>query len=241
MILVPAVLAATVLLSIGVRCVPLPARIVAMTTWSGRASSTRSRRAFAITASTLGLLGVASVGGLFTAIACVVGEIMRRRVAAVRQARRRHRAIADHYPDFLDLLVLTFNAGCNPLQAFRSLVDAVDQPFDGAIVELVRRVDSGARFVEALSVLPDRLGPIARPLVDSLALAERYGVPLASTLDRLSLEAHNQRRRHADAAARKLPIKLSFPLVTCTLPSFVLLSIVPLMAGTFSSLRTLTR
>ena len=109
----------------------------------------------------------------------------------------------------------------------------------------MRRADTGQRFAEAVTALleppPHGLGPIAQPLVDALALADRYGTPLPPILDRLADEARAQRRRNADAAARRLPIQLSFPLVGCTLPSFVLLTVVPLMAGTFSSLHGLPR
>ena len=67
------------------------------------------------------------------------------------------------------------------------------------------------------------LGPIAQPLVDSLSAADRYGLPLAPVLERLSFEARQQRRRDTEAAARELPVRLAMPLVLCTLPSFVLL------------------
>ena len=39
------------------------------------------------------------------------------------------------------------------------------------------------------------------------------------------------------ASARRLPVRLTFPLVTCTLPSFVLLAIAPAVIGALSTLR----
>ncbi|MEO7371245.1 MAG: type II secretion system F family protein, partial [Ilumatobacteraceae bacterium] len=96
----------------------------------------------------------------------------------------------------------------------------------------------GDRFADALERLTVRLGAVARPLVDSLSAADRYGLPLAPVLERLSFEARQQRRRDTDAAARELPVRLAMPLVLCTLPSFVLLAIVPLLLGALSSLHT---
>ncbi|HEY7627328.1 MAG TPA: type II secretion system F family protein, partial [Ilumatobacteraceae bacterium] len=96
----------------------------------------------------------------------------------------------------------------------------------------------GTRFADALTELGARLGPIAQPLVDSLSAADRYGLPLAPLLERLAFEARQQRRRDTEAAARELPVRLAAPLVVCTLPSFVLLGIVPLLLGALSSLRT---
>jgi hypothetical protein len=50
------------------------------------------------------------------------------------------------------------------------------------------------------------------------------------------VEAREQRRRDGQAAARELPIRLAAPLVLCTLPSFALLAIAPLLLGALSSL-----
>ncbi|CAB4893985.1 unannotated protein [freshwater metagenome] len=155
--------------------------------------------------------------------------------------RRAERRLAREFPDFIDLLVLTIRAGCTPLQAFETLAVAVDPPVREALQLVVQQVASGERFSDALALLPGHLGGIAQPLADALALSDRYGTPLAPILDRLADEARAQRRRNADAAARQLPIRLSFPLVGCTLPSFVLLTIVPLMAGAVSSLQRLRR
>lgn len=160
----------------------------------------------------------------------------------VGRAQRRHsRLVARNYPDFIDVLVLTVRAGCTPLEAFDILSTSVLAPIGDALGEVVLLVARGARFADALAELPTQIGSIAQPLADSLALSDRYGTPLAPILDRLGEQARAQRRRNADIAARQLPVRLSFPLVGCTLPSFVLLTIVPLLAGTFSSLQGLRR
>ena len=96
----------------------------------------------------------------------------------------------------------------------------------------------GERFADALGQLQARLGSVAQPLVDSLSAADRYGLPLAPVLERLAVEARQQRRRDAEAAARELPVRLAMPLVLCTLPSFVLLAIIPLLFGALSSLHS---
>ena len=155
--------------------------------------------------------------------------------------RRRERRLALAFPDFIDLLVLTVRAGCTPLQAFETLAASTDALLGEALQGVVQSVAGGERFSDAIAQLPQQLGSIAQPLTDALALCDRYGTPLAPILDRLADEARAQRRRNADAAARQLPIRLSFPLVGFTLPSFVLLTIVPLMAGAISSLQRLQR
>ena len=109
-------------------------------------------------------------------------------------------------------------------------------PFAAAFAEVGRRVDRGQRVADALGALVEQLGEPARPLVIAIGGAERYGTPLAPTLELLGQEARRERRRHAEERARTLPVKLCFPLVGCSLPAFVLLTIAPLVAGAFRSL-----
>ena len=83
-----------------------------------------------------------------------------------------------------------------------------------------------------------RLGEPVRPLSSALIASERYGVPLTASLERLADEVRRDRRRHAEAAARRVPVKLLFPLVFCSLPALALLSVAPLIAGALRALRT---
>lgn len=160
---------------------------------------------------------------------------------AAPSQRRSRRVIMRQFPDVVDVLVLTIRAGCTPLQAIETLAVTVAFPFDVAFQAVLHQVARGARFADAIGELTHHLGAHAQALTDALALCDRYGTPLAPMLDRLAEEARADRRRHAEVAARQLPVRLTFPLVGCTLPSFVLLTIVPLMAGTLSSLQGLRR
>ena len=147
-------------------------------------------------------------------------------------ARRAQRAL----PDAIDLFVLAVRAGHLPAAAVDIVLPHLAPALQPAFAEVAAAVRSGTRFADALTVLPLRLGPQAAPLADSLIAADRYGLPLAPVLDRLADEARQHRRRLADASARQLPVRLSLPLVLCTLPSFVLLAVVPLLLAAFSSL-----
>ncbi len=105
-----------------------------------------------------------------------------------------------------------------------------------AFVEVERRRTRGATLADALGALPDIIGPGANVVADTLAMAERYGTPIAEALEQLSVDVRERRVRQAEAEARKLPIRMSFPLVMCTLPSFVLIAILPAVLGALSSL-----
>ncbi|MGZ4726020.1 MAG: type II secretion system F family protein [Ilumatobacteraceae bacterium] len=176
--------------------------------------------------------------GPVAGLATLIGSGVVRRMAAVRRAARTTRQIAADYPDALDLLVLSIRAGYLPAQAIIEVTRFLPPTLRASFTMVDQAMKSGARFADALQQLQRHLGPIVQPLVDSLSSADRYGLPLSPVLERLAFEARQQRRRDADAAARELPVRLAVPLVICTLPSFVLLAIVPLLLGALSSLHT---
>ena len=61
-------------------------------------------------------------------------------------------------------------------------------------------------------------------------------MPLVPGLERAGLELRLARRRRAEEAARRLPVRLLAPLLTCVLPAFVLLTVVPLLVAALRSL-----
>lgn len=157
---------------------------------------------------------------------------------AVRLSRRRRaRLVEAAWPDAIDMLLLTIAAGFLPVQAIESVRGLLPAPLSDAFASVGRRCAAGERFADAVQSVSEELGPIASPLVDGLAMADRYGLPLGPVLARLGDEARHHRRRAAEARARQLPVRLAAPMVVCTLPSFVLLAIAPLLIGAFSSLR----
>lgn len=191
------------------------------------------RRGVAVAMTAIPALFLAA--GPLMALLGVTAVVMARwwRLRQGRLAQRR--AIDAAYPDAIDLVVVGIRAGLLPLAALRNASDHVPDALRPAFDDVVARSTAGERFADALDGLPASLGEIARPMVDSFAAADRYGLPLAPVLERLADEARAHRRRTADAAARQLPVRLAAPLVVCTLPSFVLLAIVPLLIGAFSS------
>ncbi|PZE85038.1 type II secretion system F family protein [Curtobacterium sp. MCBD17_032] len=87
------------------------------------------------------------------------------------------------------------------------------------------------------AVFPGRTWPTAdrARLAETLALAERAGVPAAGLLRTSALD------RRADAAAEglarteRLGVRLVLPLGVCVLPAFVLVGVVPVVLGILSS------
>lgn len=159
----------------------------------------------------------------------------------VRERRTRQRAAAEvrrTLPEVVDLLALVVGAGLNVPGAVEAVGRRGQGPVAAALAHAAGEIRLGRRCADVLDDLPSRIGDDAvRPLAAALAASERYGTPLADALDRLATELRADRRRQAEAAARQVPVKLLFPLVLCVLPAFGLLTLAPLLAGAFGSLR----
>ncbi len=158
-------------------------------------------------------------------------------VAVRRRHRRRLAAVAADLPDVVDLLVLAVGAGLTVRLAVAAVARRSPGPLGAELARAGQEADLGRRLADALDDIPGRAGEATRPLVAALIASERYGAPLGAGLDRLAQEVRADRRRRAEEAARKVPVKLLFPLVSCTLPAFGLLTVAPLIASAVRSLR----
>ena len=85
-----------------------------------------------------------------------------------------------------------------------------------------------------------RSAPAYAPLARTLLLAERTGAGAAPALRRAAMDERAARRRRAQLAARRLGVQLVLPLGLATLPSFVLLGVVPVVLGLAAQVLTLS-
>ena len=171
--------------------------------------------------------------------AAVPAALMAWAIPAVRarsMTRRRLAALAADLPDIVDLLVLGVGAGLTVRLAITRVAARAPGPLAAELARTMADVALGRRMADALDELPARAGEAVRPLVGALVASERYGAPLVAGLERLADEVRRDRRRRAEEAARKVPVKLLFPLVLCTLPAFGLLTVAPLVASAVRSL-----
>jgi len=103
--------------------------------------------------------------------------------------------------------------------------------------------DSVADLISAGAPLEEALLPLAtahpisgKNLGHTIVEAERDGLPILDTVTRLATDHRIERRRQIDTRIRQLPTRLSIPLVLCVLPSFLLLSVAPLVLASLSQL-----
>ena len=157
-----------------------------------------------------------------------------------RRARHGRSVAVDALPDLVELVIVGVRAGCSPSAALRVAAEHAHPALRPALADVEHLLRRGHRLADALQALPAALGPAAAGFADALATADRYGLPIEPVLDRLSADVRTDRRRANERRARTLPVRLAFPLVLCTLPSFVLLAIVPALLGTLSTLQDRT-
>jgi tight adherence protein C len=156
--------------------------------------------------------------------------------AKQRIAFKQDRATVEAFPECIDLLIAALRAGYSPAQAINFLGQHAPGVLRPHFIAASRRIDEGERFVDAIRLLQQEVGTVSQAMCEVLISGDRLGIPVENLLFQLGNEARLNRRRRAETEARQLPIRLSLPLVMCILPSFVILIIVPTIAGTLSQL-----
>ena len=141
-------------------------------------------------------------------------------------------ALGASFPVVVDLLGVAVAAGCTPYPRGRRRgalgPAALRRPHCPQCSGRAHSAPGSRRR----STLPPPDSPALRGLVDALLASDRLGAPVGPQLARLADEERAALRRRAEAHARRVPVKLLFPLVFLVLPAFVLLTVVPgLVAG----------
>ena len=104
------------------------------------------------------------------------------------------------------------------------------------MADALARAWRGASLADAIEGLRPVLGEEGRPLVAALVASVRHGAPVGPALEAAAVDLRTRARRRAEIRARKVPVRMLFPLVTCILPAFILLSVVPMVGGALQQL-----
>ena len=195
------------------------------------------RRWRPVLAALAGLGGFGFVGGAAGAtIGVLSGVVAWWLIGRVESpAVRRGRAEVRHdLPHLVNLLASTLRSGAAPGDAVRMACAALPGAAADRLSAVVGRLDLGvdpARVWESLSA-DQELAPLGR----ALARSHRTGAPVVATIERLADELARSVRAAVEERARAVGVKAALPLGLCLLPSFLLLGIVPLVAGLVSRL-----
>lgn len=193
----------------------------------------------------VGLIAVTAAGVAIGAIAVVgpAGALSALAVPGLLRIRQRGRRRADTAStltgalEAAELLVLALRGGRTVRDALGVVVPWLDGPVATRLATVLDRVERGRLLADELARgAADVTGPFRRLLV-VLVAAERDGAPVVLNLERLTSELRAEHRRQLETAARRVPVRLLFPLVVGVLPAFVLLAIVPVLIAALGNVR----
>jgi tight adherence protein C len=168
----------------------------------------------------MGLIAMASIGGLFLPTA-VLDRLVQRRTEKIRRA----------VPDALDLLVVCVEAGVSldaaMVRTSRDLFGAHPE-MSMELAQVVRRVNAGMVREQALQSLHRRTGvDELRTLVSSMVQCERLGTSIARVLRVNAESLRLKRRQRAEKRAAQAALKMVIPLALLILPALMIVVLGP--------------
>jgi Flp pilus assembly protein TadB len=150
-------------------------------------------------------------------------------------SQRRERAAAERdLPGLVHLLATALESGCGVAEALRLVGEALPGPATTLLDAVPGRLALGVPPDVAWRPVLDRaeLAPLGRAMVR----AHRSGAPVTDEVARLADDLERRARAQVEDRARAVGVKAALPLGLCLLPSFLLIGIVPLVAGLLRSL-----
>ncbi len=125
-------------------------------------------------------------------------------------------------------------AGLSPTAAVEQIRSAVDEPLAAELGGLSARLRLGvdpATVWRDLAAHP-QLGGLGR----TVSRAVESGASVAEAMQRHADDLRGRSRAQVESKARAVGVKAAIPLGGCLLPAFVLVGVVPLVAGSVAVL-----
>ena len=178
------------------------------------------------------------VGGALTLPAAVaIGLVVWVVAGRIEPAavRRRREEVRRDLPHVVALLAAALRAGVAPATAIGLVARALPGAAADRLTALAARLELGADPGEVWrgQAADDVLAPLGR----TLARVHRTGAPVVAEIERLGDELARGARAEVEDRARAVGVRAAVPLGVCLLPSFLLLGIVPLVAGLAAAIR----
>lgn len=151
---------------------------------------------------------------------------------AVRDARA---AAERDLPHLVDLLGATLRSGAAPAAALGTVCAACPGAAADRLDLVLARLRVGVPVGEVWRVLSH--DDVLAPLGHTLARAEESGSSVADAIERLADDLEREALASVEDRARAVGVKAAVPLGLCLLPAFILIGIVPTVAGLLATLR----
>jgi Flp pilus assembly protein TadB len=194
----------------------------------------RGRLLWTILAGAAGATFVSGRAGLAVGVVTAVATwtwVGRSEPASVRRLRE---AAERDLPAVVHLLATALESGSDVAEALRLVVVALPGPATRLLEAVPARLALGVPVDAAWQPVLDR--PELAPLGRAMVRAQRSGAPVTEEVARLADELDRRSRARVEDRARTVGVKAAVPLGVCLLPSFLLIGVVPLVAGLLRSL-----
>jgi Flp pilus assembly protein TadB len=177
-----------------------------------------------------GLL-VRQLGGVFETVGWILVPLLAAAsvvtLGQLEPGRSRQRAarLVFDLPQALELLSACLAAGMPLRQATRAVADAFDGPVAEDLGSVLRQVDLGISDAEAWGSM--RSQPQWSAAAVDLARSVESGTMMVEVLVHHAKAARQLRQAALEVRAKAVGVRSVLPLMTCFLPAFMLLGIVP--------------
>ena len=198
---------------------------------TSRSEQAGSRRAAVVAAAGVALAVLLLAPGWLALAAPVASVLAWRRASRLESgvARRRRQRLESELPHVVDLVRALVDSGAAPDRALRSVASVVSPDVRDELRPWVGRLALGSDPAAVWSELGSH--PQLGRLGTSLHRAAVTGAPVSEALRRLSDDLRSAQRTDVQRRVRQVEVRATAPLGACLLPAFVLIGVVPLVAG----------
>jgi tight adherence protein C len=158
------------------------------------------------------------------------------------RVRKRQEKVRKGLPDALDMLSVCAEAGLGFDQALQRVSEHWKTPLGKEFTRVVAEIEMGISRQAALRNLADRLDVTElTSFVAVIIQSDELGMSIAETLHAQAGQMRIERRFRAQEQARKIPLKMLFPLMLLILPAMFIVVLgpaVPALSNLFSSLNS---
>ncbi len=145
-----------------------------------------------------------------------------------RRVRARQDKVRRGLPDALDMLSVCAEAGLGFDQSLQRVSEYWKTPLGAELGRVVADMEMGSSRAQALRSLADRLDVSElSSFVAVILQSDQLGMSIADTLRAQAVQMREERRFRAQEQARKIPLKMLFPMMFFILPALFVVILGP--------------
>jgi tight adherence protein C len=149
--------------------------------------------------------------------------------------KKRKAAIVRAFPDFLDMLASTVQAGLAINAAFNTAAPTLHGPLGEELRTALSEMRLGRSRADALRGMAERIdNPDVTNAMRAIVQAEKLGTSLSKVLQELSAEGRERRIMSAEEFAAQVPVKMTIPMALFMLPAIFTIIFGAIIADYFS-------